>query len=70
MLVRVQEMVAVAPWSMFEAEILLTSRRGDDTWQENYGVWDFSPRKFRDPKGMCDSLHRMGFKVLAGGRFG
>ena len=36
----------------------------DDTWQENYGVWDFSPRKFRDPKGMCDSLHRMGFKVL------
>ena len=36
----------------------------DDNWQENYGVWDFSPRKFRDPKGMCDSLHRMGFKVL------
>lgn len=36
----------------------------DDTWQENYGVWEFSPRKFRNPKGMCDKLHKMGFKVL------
>ena len=36
----------------------------DDNWQENYGVWDFSPRRFADPKGMCDKLHKMGFKVL------
>ena len=36
----------------------------DDTWQYNYGVWEFDPRKFSDPKGMCDKLHRMGFKVL------
>lgn len=36
----------------------------DDTWQENYGVWEFSPRKFRDPKAMMDKLHAMGFKVM------
>ena len=36
----------------------------DDTWQYSYGVWEFDPRKFRDPKGMCDKLHKMGFKVL------
>ncbi|KJF45730.1 glycoside hydrolase family 31 protein [Draconibacterium sediminis] len=36
----------------------------DDTWQENYGVWDFSPRQFKDPKGMMDKLHAMGFKVM------
>ena len=36
----------------------------DDTWQENYGVWDFNPRKFSDPKGMCDRLHAAGFKVM------
>lgn len=36
----------------------------DDTWQEDYGVWDFSPRKFKDPKGMMDKLHTMGFEVM------
>jgi alpha-glucosidase len=36
----------------------------DDTWQENYGVWDFAPRKFKDPKGMMEKLHAMGFKVM------
>ena len=36
----------------------------DDTWQENYGIWDFSPRKFKDPKKMMDKLHSMGFKVM------
>ena len=36
----------------------------DDTWQYNYGVWEFDPRKFSDPKWMCDKLHKMGFKVL------
>ncbi|MDH5399391.1 MAG: glycoside hydrolase family 31 protein, partial [Cyclobacteriaceae bacterium] len=36
----------------------------DDNWQEDYGVWDFSPRRFKDPKGMMDKLHAMGFKVM------
>ena len=36
----------------------------DDNWQENYGVWDFSPRRFTDPKGMVKKLHEMGFKVM------
>lgn len=36
----------------------------DDNWQENYGVWKFSPRRFKDPKGMMDKLHAMGFKVM------
>ena len=36
----------------------------DDTWQYDYGTWEFDPRRFSDPKGMVDKLHRMGFKVL------
>jgi alpha-glucosidase (family GH31 glycosyl hydrolase) len=36
----------------------------DDNWQENYGVWEFSPRRFKDPKGMMKRLHDMGFKVM------
>lgn len=36
----------------------------DDTWQEGYGIWEFSPRRFKDPKGMVDKLHRMGFQVM------
>ncbi len=36
----------------------------DDTWQENYGVWDFNPRTFPDPKKMMNELHAMGFKVM------
>ncbi|WP_417444498.1 glycoside hydrolase family 31 protein [Joostella sp.] len=36
----------------------------DDTWQENYGVWDFAPRQFKNPKAMIDKLHEMGFKVM------
>jgi alpha-glucosidase (family GH31 glycosyl hydrolase) len=36
----------------------------DDTWQENYGVWQFAPRRFKDPKGMVKKLHDMGFKVM------
>jgi len=36
----------------------------DDNWQEDYGKWDFSPRKFNDPKGMIKKLHEMGFKVM------
>lgn len=36
----------------------------DDNWQENYGVWEFSPRRFKDPKGMMKKLHELGFKVM------
>ncbi len=36
----------------------------DDNWQENYGVWEFSPRRFKDPKGMIKKLHNMGFQVM------
>lgn len=36
----------------------------DDNWQENYGIWEFSPRRFKDPKGMMNKLHAMGFKVM------
>lgn len=36
----------------------------DDTWQEDYGVWDFHPKRFPNPKEMIDQLHAMGFKVM------
>jgi alpha-glucosidase (family GH31 glycosyl hydrolase) len=36
----------------------------DDNWQENYGIWEFSPRRFTDPKGMIKQLHGMGFQVM------
>lgn len=36
----------------------------DDGWQEDHGVWRFNTKKFKDPKGMVDKLHNMGFKVL------
>ena len=36
----------------------------DDTWQLDYGTWEFDPRRFSDPKGMCEALHRDGFKVM------
>jgi len=36
----------------------------DDNWQEDYGTWKFSPRRFNDPKGMIKKLHSMGFKVM------
>jgi alpha-glucosidase len=36
----------------------------DDTWQEDYGVWNFHPGKFPNPKQMMKELHRMGFKVM------
>ncbi|MBF0196492.1 MAG: glycoside hydrolase [Planctomycetes bacterium] len=36
----------------------------DDNWQENYGVWEFSAKRFQDPKGMIKKLHAMGFKVM------
>lgn len=36
----------------------------DDNWQEDYGKWDFSPRRFNNPKEMIAKLHGMGFKVM------
>ena len=36
----------------------------DDNWQEDYGVWNFHPGRFPDPKVMIDSLHKMGFQVM------
>ena len=36
----------------------------DDTWQHDYGEWEFDTRRFRDPKGMVAKIHAMGFKVL------
>ena len=36
----------------------------DDTWQYGYGIWQFDPRRFSDPKAMCDELHRLGYKVM------
>jgi len=36
----------------------------DDTWQYGYGIWQFDPRKFTNPKAMTDELHKMGYKVM------
>ena len=36
----------------------------DGSWQEDYGVWDFHPRRFQDPKKMVAELHELGFKVM------
>ena len=36
----------------------------DDTWEEDYGVWDFHPKRFPNPKKMMDELHQLGFKVM------
>jgi alpha-glucosidase len=36
----------------------------DDNWQADYGDWRFRADRFPDPKGMVDSLHAMGFKVM------
>lgn len=44
----------------FEPGILMV----DDNWQRYYGSYDFKAERFPDPKGMIDSLHAMGFKVM------
>lgn len=36
----------------------------DDTWQEDYGMWQFHPGRFPDPKKMVEELHGLGFKVM------
>lgn len=35
----------------------------DDTWQKDYGVWEFNPAYFPDPKAMMQELKSLGFKV-------
>ena len=44
----------------FEPGVLMI----DDTWQEDYGLWNFHPGRFPNPKEMMDQLHKMGFKVM------
>jgi alpha-glucosidase (family GH31 glycosyl hydrolase) len=36
----------------------------DDNWQEDYGTFEFSARRFKNPKAMMQELHAMGFKVM------
>jgi hypothetical protein len=36
----------------------------DDNWQEDYGVWNFHPGRFSDPKDMMNTLHDQGFRVM------
>lgn len=36
----------------------------DDNWQEDYGDWEFSARRFKNPKAMIKELHDLGFKVM------
>jgi hypothetical protein len=36
----------------------------DASWQEDYGNWEFSTRRFSHPRAMMDQLHQMGFKVM------
>ncbi len=36
----------------------------DEGWSEDYGVFDFYPGRFPDPKGMVRQLHEMGFTVM------
>ena len=36
----------------------------DDTWQEDYGKWNFHKGRFSDPKAMIEELHKLGFKVM------
>lgn len=35
----------------------------DDTWQKDYGVWEFNATNFHDPKAMMKELHELGFLV-------
>jgi alpha-glucosidase (family GH31 glycosyl hydrolase) len=36
----------------------------DDNWQEDYGVWEFHPGRFRDAKAMIERLHDWGFEIM------
>jgi alpha-glucosidase len=36
----------------------------DDGWAKHYGNFDFDPTAFPDPKGMMETIHSKGFKVM------
>lgn len=36
----------------------------DEGWSEDYGVYDFYPGRFQNPKEMLRKLHALGFKVM------
>lgn len=36
----------------------------DESWSEDYGVYDFYPGRFENPKAMIDELHELGFPVM------
>ncbi|MHC5248511.1 glycoside hydrolase family 31 protein [Enterococcus sp. LJL90] len=36
----------------------------DDLWADYYGNWQFSSKKFPNPKEMVTELHQLGFKVM------
>lgn len=36
----------------------------DDGWAKHYGNFEFDPSTFPDPKGMMDTIHAKGFKVM------
>ncbi len=36
----------------------------DDNWQENYGNWQFSARRFANPKAMMEELRGLGFQLM------
>lgn len=36
----------------------------DEGWSEDYGIFDFYPGRFSDPRGMIEKLHTLGFKVM------
>ncbi len=36
----------------------------DDNWQEDYGTWEFSARRFHSPKAMMERLHKLGYQVM------
>lgn len=36
----------------------------DEGWSEDYGVFDFYPGRFENPKAMMEELHSLGFSVM------
>ncbi len=36
----------------------------DESWQEDYGVWDFHSGRFPHAEQMVSDLHEMGFKIM------
>lgn len=36
----------------------------DDNWQEAYGTWEFSARRFANAKAMMHELHELGFRLM------